>query len=101
VYIRNLLHDIGASVMPPAVAEVIKPRSTGLREKQSQALFTALVGRPIADAGELWAEYNRHALRRNGVVHDGASVDEAGADESINVVRRFIHWIETVAEKQA
>lgn len=101
IYMRNLIHDVGASVMPAAVADVIKPRSAGLRDKQSQALFTALIGRPIAEAGELWTDYTKHALRRNGVVHDGASVDEAGADESINVVRRLIHWIEKAAEKHA
>jgi hypothetical protein len=92
--VRNLIHDVGASVMPAAVAEV------RLRDKQSQALFTALIG-PIVDAGELWTDYNTHALRRNGVVHDGASVDEAGAEESINVVRRLIYWIEKAAEKHA
>lgn len=101
IYVRNLIHDLGASVMPAAFAEVIKPRSAALRDKQSQALLTALLGRPIVDADALWANYHKHALRRSGVVHEGASVDEAGADESINAVRRLIHWIEKAAEKHA
>jgi hypothetical protein len=87
--------------MPPAVAELVKPRSAGLRDKQSQALFAALIGRRISDSGQLWSEYNKHVVRRNGVVHDGASVDQAGADESIAVVRRLIQWIEKAAEKHA
>jgi hypothetical protein len=101
IYARDLIRDVGLSVMPPAVAEFVKPRSAGLRDKQSQALFTALIGRPISDSGQLWTKYNEHVLRRNGVVHDGASVDQAGADESIAVVRRLIHWMEKAAEKHA
>jgi hypothetical protein len=101
IYTRDLIRDLGLSVMPPAVAELVKPRSAGLRDKQSRALFGALIGRPISDSGQLWNQYNEHVLRRNGVVHEGATVDQAGADESIAVVRRLVRWIEKAAEKRA
>jgi hypothetical protein len=101
IYVRDLIRDVGLSVMPPAVAQLVKPRSAGLRDKQSQALFTALVRRPISDSGQLGTQYNEHFLRRSGVVHDGASVDQAGTDESIAVVRHLVHWIEKAAEKPA
>lgn len=69
IYARGLIRDVGTSLMPAAVAEFVKPRSAGLRDKQSQGLFAALIGRPSSDSGQLWTEYNKHVLRRNGVVH--------------------------------
>jgi hypothetical protein len=98
-YVRNLFRDLMRSVMPHAVAAAAQPRSATLRENSSQTLFEALTGRRIAESNDLWARYNRHVIRRNGVVHDGATAEEQGADESIDVVRRLIRRIEKVVQE--
>jgi hypothetical protein len=99
VYIRGLLHDLSRSVMPDQVAVAVQPQSAALRDRSSKALLEALIGKRITESDDLWKRYDQHAIKRNGVVHAGATMEEADAEESVDVVRQLIKWIDTAAHK--
>jgi hypothetical protein len=71
--------DLSRAAMPAEVAEAIEPRRTSLRERSGTAIFEALIGKQLTEAGALWSEYHDHVRRRNGIVHEGARVDQIAA----------------------
>lgn len=94
VYIGGLLGDLTRGKMSPELAEAIQPRLRSLRDKASSQLFAAVVGRKVTEAGPLWQAYETHVQRRNGVVHDGADIDEDAAASSLSAVSQLIEWID-------
>lgn len=99
IYVRGLMLDLSRAVMPAEVARTIQPRRVSLRERGGREMLEALIGKRLTEAGDLWSDYDAHVRRRNGVVHDGARVDEKSAETSIRVVREFIHWLERVVQE--
>jgi hypothetical protein len=69
------------------------PSATELRDEPSRFLLTALAGSRIEDE-DWWAKYNRHVKRRNLVIHEGADVPRAQAEESLDVARQFRDYID-------
>ncbi len=100
IYTRGLLRDLSRALMPAGVADVVQPRDAALRGGAGAKLFEALVGKRVTEAGTLWADYDAHVKRRNGIVHEGAEVDEATGEASIQAIRDLIKWIEKAVNER-
>jgi hypothetical protein len=94
IFIKGALRDLMRHVMPPMVAESMAPRAPTLRGRSSAALFEALTGRRPAAAGAVWTDYDAHAKRRHGIVHDGLEISADEANESIKSVEALISWLD-------
>jgi hypothetical protein len=82
-----MLNRAGMEAVVPAL-----PRSVAFRDDLTRRLFLALSGRRITDE-PWWSDYKAHCLRRHGVVHQGLSVDEAGARASHVAAQAFISYL--------
>jgi hypothetical protein len=67
-----------------------------LQENQSRKLWFELTRDDIG-RHRGWGSYLEHVRRRNGLVHEGVEIDQAGASESIAAVLVLIEHVESLA----
>lgn len=71
-------------------------RQFSLSQSRMCDLWGALSGHDIRQA-DFWTRYREHAVRRNGVVHEGNSVTRAEAGESIQVALEICGYVTRLA----
>ena len=94
VHVRGVLRDLSRSAMGSALADVVQPQSFSLRDRSSDKLLVGLIGKSPKQVPDVWQPYDEHVVRRNGVVHSGATVEKADAEASITAVQKLISWID-------
>jgi hypothetical protein len=63
-----------------------------LSQERVADLWSALAGEEIRQA-EFWTRYRQHVVRRNGVVHEGSSVAEGEAEDSLRVAMEVCDYV--------
>src|SRR5262249_15596215 len=89
--LSDQLDDLGLGWLRPR----IKSRSYSLIDDRVRRFWDDLMGDEIGNA-EAWGNYKAHVLRRNGVVHEGGSVEHVQAKESVEAVEAMIGYVEQV-----
>ena len=67
-------------------------------DRWMKLILEALFGFRVKDYPR-WKDYEVHLARRNDIAHRGQEVDQAAAQESIEVVEHFWLWLIDVVEK--
>jgi hypothetical protein len=87
------LQELFAHEAPDWATSLLGRRSVSLRERATaQAVFNGAFETKIQKE-EWWSAYDEHVLRRNAIVHEGATVARAEAERSLASAAAFIRFV--------
>ncbi len=98
VYERHAVRDIAARDMPSELAESVWALYKRANRTQQERFLQNLLGKRLEEAGQPWTEYKASVRSRQGIVHEGAAVDDATATTALSAIRSLISWIESAVQ---
>jgi hypothetical protein len=100
VYGRQLVRDLAARDMRAELTKDVWLLYKAARPAAQKRFLEDLLGRSLADAGQLWTDYTASVQSRHGVVHEGGEVDSATAESALTSIRGLIAWVENAVQSR-
>jgi hypothetical protein len=101
VYERQAVRDMAARDMPVELVESVCALYRRANRTQQQRFFENLLGKKLEESGAPWTDYSDSLRRRQGIIHEGAVVDDATAASAASAVRNLIAWVGHVVQSRA
>jgi hypothetical protein len=98
VYERQVVRDIAARDMPAKIVDNVWALYKRANRTQQERFLQSLLGKDLAEAGQPWLDYKASLRSRQGIVHEGAVVDDATATTAVSAIRLLISWIERTVQ---
>jgi hypothetical protein len=98
VYERQAVRDIAARDMAAELAESVWALYMRANRTQQERFLQNLLGKKLEEAGQIWIEYKASLRSRQGIVHEGAVVDDATAMTALTAIGHLISWIERAVQ---